>query len=183
MIEPHRVGAPPFDQRHRLDDVALGLATSTRRRRSPGPGSSARGNGSTNPTSPGRGATFVKNRAVEQVQDRVLDAARVLADRHPAVDVLAPERPVLVRRASSTGRSTSDESTNVSIVSVSRRPRPRRSGTRRLHHGRVPRERRLPARLEVDVVGQQDRQLGRRARPPRRTSWQWMIGIGAPQYR
>ncbi len=44
---PHR-----SHDRHRLDDVALGLATWRRRRRSPGPGSSAAGTAPMNPTMP-----------------------------------------------------------------------------------------------------------------------------------
>ena len=43
---------------------------------------------------------------VQQVQDRVLDAADVLRHRHPAPDVVGIERAVGVARASSSGRST-----------------------------------------------------------------------------
>ena len=56
---------------------------------------------------------------IEQVQDRVLDAADVLVDRQHAVDDGAGRRRVSfhgsVKRA-----KYHDESTNVSIVSVSR---------------------------------------------------------------
>ena len=51
------------------------------------------------------------------------------------------------------------ESTNVSIVSVSRVASRAADRARDVLPGRVARQRRLPARLEVDVLGQQHRQL------------------------
>ena len=60
---------------------------------------------------------------IQQVQDRVLDAADVLVDRHPVVGALVDHR---LRRwsAQAKRRKYQDESTKVSIVSVSRRAAP-----------------------------------------------------------
>ena len=61
---------------------------------------------------------------VDQVQDRVLDAAAVEIHRQPVASPL-PDRTAARRSADRrSGRAYQDESTNVSIVSVSRRAGP-----------------------------------------------------------
>jgi hypothetical protein len=122
--QPHRVGAPALDDRHRLDDVALRLGH--------------RGAAVDHlalvhqpwerldePDHPHVVQRLGEEPAVQQVQDRVLDPAGVLVGRHPPVDVLATERAAVVR-GEQYRKKYQLESTNVSIVSVSRsRPRHR----------------------------------------------------------
>ena len=95
--QAHRVGAPPLHERHRLDDVALAL----RHRRAVVDHLALVHELRERLGEPDH-AQVVEHLGeeprVEQVQDRVLDPARVLADRHPPVDVLAAERAVLVPR-------------------------------------------------------------------------------------
>ena len=76
-----------------------------------------------------------------------------------------------------------DESTNVSIVSVSRSASPPHDGTGHVAPRRVARQRRLAAR-----AGSRRRRAAApaaRSRAPATSPHvgQWMIGIGAPQYR
>ena len=103
---------------------------------------------------------------VEQVQDRVLDAADILVDR----------QPVLAASARSNGWSAGWlakrmkyqlESTKVSSVSVSRVAAPPQLGQVDVLPGRVAVER-IAGRVEVDVLGQHDRQLVARHRHRRR---------------
>ncbi len=118
--------------------------------------------------------------AVEQVQDRVLDAADVLVDRQPG------DRPPCGRSAPSSIHGSvkrakyQDESTNVSMVSVSRR-----AGLAALRAVRRVfqvgwRSSGLPGLSKVDVVRQLHRQvLSGTGTTPQAS--QWMIGIGQPQ--
>ena len=65
---------------------------------------------------------------VDQVQDRVLDAAAVEVDRPPVADLLRIERQLGRSFGSQNRKKYHDESTNVSIVSVSRRAGPSQFG-------------------------------------------------------
>ena len=64
---------------------------------------------------------------VEQMQDRVLDAADILVDRQPVVD-RRRGRTARRRAASRSAAKYQDESTKVSSVSVSRRAGPPQAG-------------------------------------------------------
>jgi hypothetical protein len=171
--EPHRsisdIGSTmfPFCLGHR-----------TRRRRSPGPGSSS-GERLDEPDQSEVVESLREEPAVHEVQDRVLDPARVLIRRHPHVDVL--RRNGVLGPGEQYRKKYQDESTNVSMVSVSRRASPPHVGHATFDQVGC-RASGDSSRLEVDVVGQQDRQLvvGHATSPH---VSQWMMGIGAPQYR
>jgi hypothetical protein len=80
---------------------------------------------------------------VDQVQDRVLDAADVEIDRAPVADLVGIEgSPSFF--GSQKRKKYHDESTNVSIVSVSRRAGPPQSVTWTLTNSDLP-ERRVAA--------------------------------------
>ena len=117
---------------------------------------------------------------VEQVQDRVGDAADVLVDRH-VVQRRVLDRPA---RSSSKGlqkrRKYHEESTKVSIVSVSRVAGPPQIGQVVRRKPLVESKRRLAGREELDVVGEQHRQLGVRQRRRCRRSGSRRPGSGSP---
>jgi hypothetical protein len=115
---------------------------------------------------------------IEQVQDRVLDAADILVDRQPAL-AAASDRSASFSQGAVKRAKYQDESTNVSIVSVSRRAGLAALRAGDVAPGRVTVER-IARLVEVDVV----RQLtGRSAFGTGTTpqSSQWMTGIGQPQ--
>src|SRR5687767_6047538 len=91
------------------------------------------------------------------MQDRVLDAPRVLADG-PSLDVLAPEWSLLVARGAVAEDVPARVDERVHRVGVaSRVTTARRTGG--LDEPVVTREGRLSARAEVDVVGELHRQV------------------------
>ena len=96
---------------------------------------------------------------VQQVQNRVLDAAAVEVDRHPVRRRLRVENGSSVFFGSQNRRKYHDESTNVSIVSVSRRAGPPHFGHVTFDELRDLRERRIAAAGEVRHLRQLDRQL------------------------
>ena len=166
--QAHRVGAPALDERHRLDDVALGLGHGRavvdhltlvhQARERLG-----------EPDQPEVVEGLREEPAVQQVQDRVLDPPGVLVGRHPTIDVLAPERSAPRTPASSTGRSTRRSRRTCPWCRCRAGHRRRTSDTRPSTTMGGARAATLP-RLEVDVVGQQHRQLlvGHRHLPARR---------------
>ena len=100
---------------------------------------------------------------IEQVQDRMLDAADILVDVHPVGDRPLPPSGVSARGAVKRAKYQ-DESTKVSMVSVSRRAGAhRRRGTAR---SRQPscRSSGLPGLVEAHILRQPHRQLVARHR-------------------
>ena len=96
--------------------------------------------------------------AIEQVQDRVLDAARVLVRGHPPLNVLAPEGSVVVA-----GRAVAEEvpggvDEGVHRIRVAYGLAEAR-GTRHVFPRRVPSERRIAPQLEIGVLRQEHREL------------------------
>ena len=101
---------------------------------------------------------------IEQVQDRVLDAADILVDRQPASRPTAgaSSAPSVVHGAVKRAKYQ-DESTKVSIVSVSRRAGPAALRAGDMLPGRMVVER-VAGLVEADIVGQHHRQVGFRHR-------------------
>ncbi len=99
---------------------------------------------------------------VEQVQDGVLDAADVLVDGHPVARPRRGRRVPPAVQGSQKRRKYHDESTKVSMVSVSRSAGPPHVGQVVCRKPSWYLQRRLAGRAELDVVGRQHRQLGLR---------------------
>ena len=94
---------------------------------------------------------------IEQVQDRVLDAADILVDRHPVVVLLAIERRRLEMRRGETVEVPARIDEGVERVGLA----PRRAaafGTGDMLPGRVAVER-IARPVELDILGQDDRQI------------------------
>ena len=178
--EPHAVGSPPLDERHGLDDVALRLG---HRRASVDhlPLVHQARERLDVRNHPGVVQRLREEPRVEQVQDRVLDAPGVLADR-PSFDVLPPERSLLVRPGSSTGRSTS-WSRRTCPSCPSRVARHDRTSGR--WSSRTGRDARAATRPPGGSRRPRGARTGRSASGTATSpcSSQWMMGIGAPQYR
>ena len=91
-VHPHRVRAVAVGVLERIDDVALRLRHLARRPSLIMPWLKSRANGSRNRAEAELVHHLREEARVEQVQDRVLDAADVLVDRQPVVGDLAVER-------------------------------------------------------------------------------------------
>ena len=176
--QAHRVGAPPLDERHRLHDVALRLrhrgaavdhlALVHQLRERLG-----------ERDHPHVVEDLREEPRVEQVQDRVLDAAGVLARpassaRRPRGGTGRPRTP-----ASSTGRSTSSSRRTCPSCRCRARPRRRTGGTRR-----ASRWDGAPAATPRPAGSRRRRAAGpagpRRARRPRRRSGSARSGSARP---
>ena len=94
---------------------------------------------------------------IEQVQNRVLDAADILVHVHPVCGLFHVRRRFGPGRGEA-GEKYHDESTNVSIVSVSRSAAPPHFGQVVCPPCRVPVER-IARHVETDVAGQFDGQV------------------------
>ncbi len=88
---------------------------------------------------------------IEQVQDRMLDAADILIDRQPVATAPRVDAGVRALCGSAKRAKYQDESTKVSIVSVSRRAGPPQCGAGDMFPGRMPVER-IAGLVEGDVV-------------------------------
>ena len=116
---------------------------------------------------------------VHQVQDRVLDAADVLVDRHPARRARpGPTPPRRCARRSSAGSTRRSRRTCPSCRSRAARRR-RRTGTGRSPSPRRPRAASGPSARSRDV-GQLDRELRPRAPARARTTGSGRSGSGSP---
>ena len=113
-------------------------------------------NGSAMPISPEMLQRPGPEARVEQVQDRMLDAADILRDRQPFFGLGPIERLVVGWLAKRMKYQL--ESTKVSSVSVSRVAAPPQLGQFDMLPGRMAVER-IAGDVEADVVGQDDRQL------------------------
>ena len=93
---------------------------------------------------------------IEQMQDRVLDAADILVDRHPVADGVGVGR--LVALGEQKRAKYHDESTKVSIVSVSRTAGPPQFGQVTCFQVGW-RSSGLPGFSKLDIVGKLHRQI------------------------
>ena len=122
---------------------------------------------------------------VQQVQDRVLDAADVGVDRAPTCWPRAVENASSASLGARKRRKYHELSTNVSIVSGSRSAGSPVSGSTVCIHSVAPPERRRALRREVEPLARRGASAaaGRREPGTMRPSSVWIIGIGVPQKR
>ena len=118
---------------------------------------------------------------VEQVQDGVLDAADVLVDRHPVAGDVRVERVGPSFHGSVNRRKYQDESTKVSMVSVSRMAGPPQIGQVVLRNAGLVASGDCAGGQELDVVGGEHRELVDRAPARCRGPGSRRRGWGSPR--